>query len=62
MSMKLLEFGGDLQELVRFELEALVCTWMIDQIMKRNLEFQIGEFSWFASQIWFEIIWIFTLA
>jgi hypothetical protein len=45
MSMKLLEFGGDFQELVRFELEALVCTWMIDQIMKRNLEFQIGVFS-----------------
>jgi hypothetical protein len=33
-----------------------------DQIVKRNLEFQIHEFSWFASRIWFEIICIFTLA
>jgi hypothetical protein len=45
MSMNLMEFGGDFQELVRFELKAPVCTWMIDQIMKRNLEFQIREFS-----------------
>jgi hypothetical protein len=27
-----------------FEQEALVCGWMIDQLMKRGLGFQIGEF------------------
>jgi hypothetical protein len=26
------------------------------------MEFQIRVVSWFAYQIWFEIIWIFTLA
>jgi hypothetical protein len=27
-----------------FEQEAPVCTWMVDQLMKRNLGFQIYEF------------------
>jgi hypothetical protein len=27
-----------------FEQEALVCTWMADQLMKRSLEIQICEF------------------
>jgi hypothetical protein len=27
-----------------FEQEAPVCTWLIEQLMKRSLGFQIGEF------------------
>jgi hypothetical protein len=43
----LIDFDGiwlELQELMRFEQEAPVCTWMIDQLMKKNLEIQNCEF------------------
>jgi hypothetical protein len=29
---------------MKFEKEAPVCTWLTDQLMKRNLEFQISDF------------------
>jgi hypothetical protein len=32
------------QELMKFEQESPDCTWMTDQLMKRNLEIQICEF------------------
>jgi hypothetical protein len=57
-----MELAWNFKDLMQFGPKTSVCTWMIDQIVKRNLEFQIHEFSWFASQIWFEIIWICTLA
>jgi hypothetical protein len=43
---KSMKFDGiwlEPQELIKFE-QAHVCTWMIDQLMKRNLKIQICEF------------------
>jgi hypothetical protein len=39
-----MEFGGNFQELVRFELEAPVYTWMAFQLMKGAWKIQICEF------------------
>jgi hypothetical protein len=39
-----MEFGGNFQELVIFELEALVCTWMTFQLMKGVQKILICEF------------------
>jgi hypothetical protein len=38
------EFDTNFQELMKFEQGAHVCTWIIDQVLKQNLEFQLGEF------------------
>jgi hypothetical protein len=51
----------ELQELIKIEQEAPVCTWMIDQLMKK-LEIKISEFldllqefdsNLFESWLWF---------
>jgi hypothetical protein len=39
-----MKFDLNFQILMKFEQEAPICTWMTDQLMKRSLEFQIGEF------------------
>jgi hypothetical protein len=39
-----MEFDWNFKELMKFEQEAPVCIWMIDQLMKRNLEIQLCEF------------------
>jgi hypothetical protein len=48
--------GLEHQELMKFKQEAPICTWMSDQLMKKNLEIQICKFSKFALRICFEII------
>jgi hypothetical protein len=45
IQLNLMEFDFNFQELKNFEQEAPICTWIIVQILKRNLEFQICEFS-----------------
>jgi hypothetical protein len=40
-----MEFQFEPRDLMSFEQEALVCTWMADQLMRRSLEFQICEFT-----------------
>jgi hypothetical protein len=39
-----MEFAGNVQELVRFELEVPVCTWMTFQLTKGVWKIQICEF------------------
>jgi hypothetical protein len=39
-----MEFLFEPQDLMTFEQEAPICTWMADQLVKRSLEFQICEF------------------
>jgi hypothetical protein len=40
----------ELQELRQFEQEAIVCTWMTDQLVENNLEIQICEFLDFLQE------------
>jgi hypothetical protein len=40
----LMDFLFEPQDLMKFEQEAPVCTWMADQLMKRSLGFHICEF------------------
>jgi hypothetical protein len=51
IQLNLMEFDFNFQELKNFEQEAPICTWIIVQILKRNLEFQICEFSRFTPRI-----------
>jgi hypothetical protein len=51
IQLNLMEFDFNFQELKNFEQEAPICTWIIVQILKRNLEFQICEFSQFTPRI-----------
>jgi hypothetical protein len=54
---KLREFDWNFQELMQFEQGAPVCTWMINHLMKRILEFQICEFlSYFKNLIQIHLI------
>jgi hypothetical protein len=39
-----MEFDLESQDLMKFEQEAPVWIWMAEQLMKRNLEFQLSEF------------------
>jgi hypothetical protein len=39
-----MELAWNFKDLVQFRAKTSVCTWMIDEIMKRNFEFQIYEF------------------
>jgi hypothetical protein len=39
-----MEFGGNVQELVRFELEVPVCTWMTFKLTKGDWKIQFCEF------------------
>jgi hypothetical protein len=39
-----MEFAWNFQESNKFEQGALFCTWITDQFIKRNLEFQICDF------------------
>jgi hypothetical protein len=58
----LMDFLFKPQDLMKFEQEAPVCTWMADQLMKRSLGFHICEFldlllefdlNWLKIWLWF---------
>jgi hypothetical protein len=41
---------------MKFEQEAHVCTWMTDQLMKRDLKIQICEFFYLSLMDYFEFL------